>query len=204
MLVSKGTRPSAPEADRLRNDIKLLQLRTPRKLAQAQVIALAPIDLGDAYPTAQILAQSFARSGVKTLLVDADFEAARETDMPGWREVLAGQEVDLQPLQDNLDLLPIGADHRVSCGTVGTAQLRATLSRLGADCDVILLACGSLTHAVSAELMLAESDFALATLTPNDHKRLIAARIKRFDNLPRQGGAVVFTAAKSNDPGLHG
>ena len=200
MLVTKDTAPSAPEMDRLRNNIKLLPLRTPRHDIKAQIIALAPIATGSATVSAQALGASFARSGLKTLVIDAGFGAASAT--LGWREALTGRDVQPQAVDDNLFHLPIGCDPHVTSGSIGTAQLRRTLAGLAAVHDVIVLGCGSLQQTVSTELVLGESDFALACLTPADAKATASTLIQRFDNLPRQGGAVLFTSAQSNDPGL--
>ena len=200
MLVTKNTTPSAPEMDRLRNTIKLLPLRAPRHDITAQIIALAPIAKGTATDSAQALGASFARSGLKTLVIDAGFGPASEA--AGWREALTGRDVQPQAVDDNLFHMPIGSDPHVTSGSIGTAQLRRTLARLAAVHDVIVLGCGSIEQTVSTELVLGESDFALACLTPADAKATLSALIQRFDTLPRQGGAVLFTRAQSNDPGL--
>ena len=52
------------------------------------------------------------------------------------------------------------------------------------------------------KLLMAGLTLALACLTPSDTKSAAFALIQRFDNLPRQGGAVLFTSAQDNDPGL--
>lgn len=200
MLVTKNTTPSAPEMDRLRNTIKLRPLRAPRHDITAQIIALAPIAKDTATDSAQALGASFARSGLKTLVIDSGFGVASKSD--GWREALVGRDVQPKAVGDNLFQMPNGRDPHVTCGTIGTAQLRRALAKLAAEHDVIVLGCGSLEQTVSTELVLGESDFALACLTPADAKATVSALIQRFDILPRQGGAVLFTSAQSNDPGL--
>ncbi len=66
----------------------------------------------------------------------------------------------------------------------------------------MIVLCGSLSESVSTELLLSVSDLALAEVRPKDRKAAIAAHIAKLDSLPRQGGVVAFTGAKSNDPGL--
>lgn len=203
MLVSKDALPQPAEMDRLRNAIKLLHLRAPRRTSGAQVIALAPIDGGSAQDLSQALGASFARAGLTTLVIDAAFRPVPSgTSAAGWREALAGQTVQPEPLGERLNGLPIGVEQSVTCGSVGTVALRAALAQLSADHDVIVIACGSLDQTVSSELILAESDFALACVSPTDRRTPVSALIQRFDNLPRQGGGVLFTSAQSNDPGL--
>jgi uncharacterized protein involved in exopolysaccharide biosynthesis len=203
MLVTRETRPVAYEMDRLRNAIKLLQLRAPRKTTGAQVISIAPVDGGNSIDLANGLGASFARVGMKTLVIDAALRPSLNSDKTaGWREALSGQTVAPLAVDDHLFALPAGHDQDVNCGSVGTGRLRAALGNMTPDYDVVVIACGSLNDSVSSELILSESDFALACVTPTDRKATVNALIPRFDNLPRQGGAVVFTAAQSNDPGL--
>lgn len=214
MLVSQQALPSAGQLDRLRNRVKLLQIRTPQPDRQAQIIALAPISFagmeghGGSIDMALGLGASFARSGLRTLVIDAAFGpeggpvADTMAQAQGWREALAGQQVAPTTISDNLALLPIGGDRSVSCGAMGAAQLRKALAPLTAPYDVVLIACGALHSAVSTELILAQSDFALACLGPSDSKTSVSTYLPRFDTLPRQGGGAVFTGAAPQDPGL--
>lgn len=203
MLVSQESSPTASEMDRLRNAIKLLNLRAPRKSTGAQIIALAPVDGGMTAPAMRALGESFARAGLNTLMIDSIFRADRlETEEKGWQEVLAGQCVEPQMIAENLRYLPVGNGAVGGCGALGVGRLRGALANLTTQADVILIACGALKHAVSAELLLAESDFALACLSPQDRKSAIATHLPRFDTLPRQGGGIVFCGARTDDPGL--
>jgi polysaccharide biosynthesis transport protein len=203
LLVSRRALPAGHELDRLRNTVKLLPLRMARSDRKTQVIALAPVDGASGTEMALDLGGSFARTGLKTLVIDAAFPA---TDLPsdsaGWRDALAGQSVLPLPVAGNLALLPIGQDMTITCGAIGTAQLRKVLADLSAGVDVVLIGCGGLDRAISTELILAESDFALALLTPADRKTSLAQMLPRFEDLPRQGGGVIFTHAAPNDPGL--
>ena len=189
--------------DRLRNTIKLLPLRVARSDRRTQLIALAPVDGASGTEMALGLGNSFARTGLKTLVIDAAFPAAElPSESAGWRDALAGQSVQPSVVADNLALLPIGQDMAVTCSAIGTAQLRAVLADLSAAFDVVLIGCGGLDRAISTELILAECNFALTLLIPADRTASLAQRLHRFEDLPRQGGAVIFTHAAPNDPGL--
>ena len=202
-VVSQDTVLPWPETDRLRNEIKLSQLRAPRAAGRGQIIALSRPAGGSAAAAARGIAESFARAGLQTLLIEADLGATPGA-APGLREILLGGSVTPTEIGPHLAYLPGGRDTAMSCGAVGVPMLRTALTKLAAKQDVVILSCGSLKTSVSAELFLSEADFALAEVSPDDDLRSVQARLARFDNLPRQGGAVLFTAARSGDPGLNG
>ena len=203
ILVSRQSVPAGREMDRLRNTVKLMPMRTMRADRKAQIIAIAPICGTTGTDLALGLAASFARTGLKALIIDAAFPVANTAcENMGWRDALAGKSVQPQVVDGDLSILPIGQDTSVTCGSIGTVQLRKALAELTAGFDVVVIGCGGMDRAISSELILAEADYTLACLSPDDRKSCIARTIHRFEDLPRQGGAVVFTGAAANDPGL--
>lgn len=193
---------TAGQADQLRNAIKLRHLRSPRPAGGAQVIAVLRPETGSVAPNALALAESFARSGLKTLLVEADLTLAPTGATAGWREALLGKAVQPAAVQPRLWRLGAGADADLDSGAVGVLALRQALLALRDGHDVVVLSCGGLAADLSCQLLLAESDLALAELHPDDRRAGLLARLAQLDNLPRQGGGLFMVAARPDDPGF--
>ena len=212
LRVSPRRHPGATEPDRLRNALQLLPLRMPHTAGKARVITFTRLDRGAPAAGALALAHSFAKAGTRVLLVDADLGRATPgtgisrmlglEGASGWRELLLGQSVALVPLADGLSVLPIGFDPRLTDASAGIGAVRKALATLTADHDLILICTQSPGDSLMTELLLSASDLGLAEVCPADRKAAIAAHVLRLDNLPRQGGGLVFTQAKTGDPGL--
>jgi uncharacterized protein involved in exopolysaccharide biosynthesis len=208
LRVVPRRRPAASEPDRLRNALQLLPLRHPQPPGKTRVVTFARLDQGAPAADALELARSFVRAGTRVLLIDTDLSeqgittSLDLTDRPGWREALLGQKPAPVAMADGLSVLPAGLDPRLTDTSAGIGAIRRTLADLSTDQDLILICAQSPANSLMTELLLSASDLGLADVQPTDRKASIAAHILRLDNLPRQGGALVFTHASAGDPGL--
>ena len=208
LRVTPRKNPPPCEADRLRNALQLHPLRQPHPPAQARIITFTVLD-GPAPALAALdLAQSFAKSGTRVLLIDADLgESAlsRRLDLaaaPGWRDLLQGQSPEPVAAGEGLWVLPAGQDLRQTDTGTGIGAIRKALAHAGEGHDLVLICAPGPAASAMAELLLSASDLGLAELRPHHRKAAVAAHILRLDTLPRQGGGVVFTQAHPEDPGL--
>lgn len=208
LRVSPHRNPSPCEPDRLRNALQLHPLRQPHPAGQARIITFTALDGPAPTKAALDLAHSFAQSGTRVLLIDADLaasELSHRLDLvarPGWRDILQGQAADPVVLTANLSVLPAGQDPRQTDTGTGIGAIRRALARLAEGHDLVLISAPGPAISAMAELLLSASDLGLAEVCPNHRKAAVAAHILRLDTLPRQGGGVVFTHAHAEDPGL--
>ncbi len=105
------------------------------------------------------LGWSYAESGYRTLLIDADFVGRAMTHqfghlkMPGLREVIRNTQVDDQIIElghPNLSLLPVGFDRRVTAANLSSRMFGRVLEMIRDDYDVILVDTGPLTASIEA------------------------------------------------------
>ncbi|QYZ69217.1 hypothetical protein [Neotabrizicola shimadae] len=194
--------------DRLRNALQLLPLRVPQSPGAARLIAVTRPAPGARGELAMALAESFARSGSRVLLVDGHPEGSGPSasctapGTEGWRECLAGRKVAPVRLPSGLDILPSGAQSSLSAGRIGVQALRSSLAALAESRDVVLIAIPSPRECLTSELVLSVVDLGLVELRPQDRKADLESLAPRLDRLPRQGGAAVLTHARRNDPAL--
>jgi hypothetical protein len=208
LRVTPRKAPSPSEADRLRNALQLHPLRQPHPPSQARIITFTSLDGPAPREAALNLAHSFAQSGTRVLLIDADLALSglsHSLDLgqtPGWRDVLQGQTADPVVLTASLSVLPCGQDPQQTDTSTGIGAIRKALARISEGQDLVLICAPGPGASAMAELLLSASDLGLAEVRPNPRKAAVAAHILRLDTLPRQGGGVVFTHAHAGDPGL--
>jgi len=201
--VSDADDANPHAADLLRNELQLQKLRMPRLVGKAPVIAVTKAGEGDTTDLAHSLAESFARSRMKTLFIDADIVKQQvETSMPGWRDTLLGETPKPQANTDIDGLWTLtggtpGAleDHMVSAPMVRTAIKDASQSF-----DVVIVSAGSLKDRLSAQLILSSADVGVLALAPSDARADVFAQIDRLDELPRNGSVAVMRHALRGDP----
>lgn len=208
LRVVPRRKPAASESDRLRNALQLHPLRQPMQAGAARIITFTRLDGPAPASAALALAHSFAAAGTRVLLVDADLTGAgpgRDLGLntaAGWRELLLGGAPAAHPLAAGLHILPAGLDPRQTDTSAGIGAIRRALADLAKEQDLILICTPGPNASLMTELLLSASDLGLAEVSPKDRKTTIAAHVFRLDSLPRQGGGLVFTQARSGDPGL--
>jgi Mrp family chromosome partitioning ATPase len=204
--TQKNPERNRREIDRVRNALKLLPARVPAVVGRGRVIAVTSLDGGSPEAVARDLANSFARARMRTLLVQADGSTAGAGDAaaPGWADALHGLPAVPQTAGDIgcADLLPAG-DPALSLDTdIGINAIRRVLGNLAQSYEVVIVNSGALADNLSADLILSASDFALAEVRVGQNRARVLDRIGNLDTLPRNGGAVIVTGARRNDPGL--
>ena len=143
---------------------------------------------------------------MRTVLVQADGSTTAPFDpsVPGWSDALHGLPVIPQTAGDIgcADVLPAGDPARGHDTDTGINAIRRVLGPLAQSYEVVIVNAGGLSDNLAAELILSASDFALAEVVPGQNQARVQSRIGSLDTLPRNGGAVVVTGARRDDPGL--
>jgi Mrp family chromosome partitioning ATPase len=192
-------------ADLLRNELQLQNLRRPRLVGNAPVIAVTRSNSGDTEPLARALAESFARSRMRTLFINADLGIkSTETAAPSWRDVLSGQTVGPVQSQDTANLweLSSGSEGTLDDRSVSAPMMRAAIENTAKSFDVVILSAGCLKERLSAKLILSNSDIGIFSISPTDLKTDVFPHIDELDTLPRHGSVAVMRNARRNDPWL--
>jgi uncharacterized protein involved in exopolysaccharide biosynthesis len=194
-------------ADRLRNEIQLRPLRAPRLAHRAPMIAVVRPPSGRSDALARALAESYARTRMRTLLIDADLGPRPEGDDvsgPGLREVLAGTAAGAVPRETEGGYfeVPAGRDETIRDETVGAPALRLALDRLAEGFDVVVVSGGSLEDRLMSRFVLAASDIAVAEVRPSDARAAVTGQADRLNGLPRHGAVAVLRDALPQDPWL--
>ncbi|MEL6584343.1 MAG: hypothetical protein AAFQ36_10970 [Pseudomonadota bacterium] len=193
--------------DKLRNKIMLMPVRTPVPEGRGKILAVAQADRGSAASVSRTLAESFARARLSVLLVDADPINGQVSRLlgadtnNGWCQLVAGGRHSITQV-DGFELLPIGQRGKGEDSNHAAQAVRKSLGKLAANYDVVVVDAGSLEESVSAELVLSASDVGIGCISPNDRSEEALKNIPLLDSLPRNGGALVMTKARKNDPGL--
>ncbi len=187
--ADRPDQPSAPLAVAYREAVqrvasRLLTDSQDRGARRGRVVGLTSAFPGDGKTTlALALARQFARSGRRTLLIDADLRRrsldtllAVPPDQPGLVQVLIGQcrVIDralLSETASGLRILPAGGSPESPQDLLGSPQARILLGALRELCDVVV---------VDLPPVLAVSD-ALAVARALDEALLVV----RWDRTPR-------------------
>jgi uncharacterized protein involved in exopolysaccharide biosynthesis len=192
-------------ADLLRNELQLQSLRRPRLVGKPPVIAITRAASGDTTEFAQALAQSFARSRMKTLFVEADLEGrTADTVEMGWSNLLSGSSVKPRNSGGANDCFEIGvgSDRTLNDHMVSATMVRAAFERISEGFDVLVVSAGSLHDRLSAQFILSNSEVAVLAVKPADARVSVASQIDRLDSLPRNGSVAVMRSALAGDPWL--
>jgi uncharacterized protein involved in exopolysaccharide biosynthesis/Mrp family chromosome partitioning ATPase len=203
--VSDAGDSDAHAADSLRNELQLHSLRKPRLVGKAPVIAVTRAVEGDTTDFARSLAESFARSRMKTLFIDADIgkTPGEEQDL-GWRELLAGDtaHAKLSDETEGLWELTAGTEGLLDDRMVSANMIRSSIATASQSFDVVIMSTGSLQDRLSAQLILSNSDVGVLVVTPSDARSSVLGQVERLDTLPRNGSIAVMRNALRGDPWL--
>ena len=201
--VSDADEADGYAADLLRNELQLQNLRKPRLVGKAPVIAVTRACNGETTDLARSLAESFARARMKTLFVDADLgNLDEEVSATGWQNVLLGQasEPRANAQTDGLWELPEGTPGTLEDRMVSAPMVRTAIEQASQSFDVVIVSAGSLKDRLSAQLILSNSDVGVLAMTPSDSRADVFAQIDRLDELPRNGSVAVMRNALRGDP----
>jgi Mrp family chromosome partitioning ATPase len=192
-------------SDLLRNELQLQNLRKPRLVGKAPVIAITRADMGNTTEFAHALAQSFARSRMKTLFIEADIlgHESEETDA-GWSDLLSGAVVNPREVEDASHLFEIGVgkDHTLQDRAVSAPMMRTAMEQISKGFDIVVVSAGSLQDRLSTQFVLSNSEVTVLAVKPSDARVKIISQIDRLDSLPRNGSVAVLRSALAGDPWL--
>jgi capsular exopolysaccharide synthesis family protein len=115
---------------------------------------------GDGKTTLAVsLGWSYAESGYKTLLIDADFVGRAMTHQfgrlrePGFREVIRNGRINDEIIElghPNLNLLGVGFDRRVSAANLSPRLFGRVIEAVRAEFDIIIVDSGPMTASIEA------------------------------------------------------
>ena len=156
--------------------------------------------------TAANLAVTFAQQGMRVLIVDCDLRRARLHKLfraprePGLTQLMLGQANQQQVIQstmvDNLWFMPAGAHPPNPSELLGGAQMRATLTKLGREFDILILDTPPVHAAADALILGSQSDGVILVLRAGHTERHVA--LDAVQRLAAVGVRVV--GAVLNDP----
>jgi len=197
--------------DRLRNTIQLLPGSGHDFQRHARVVGITGVEEGCGTTTLTlVLAESFADSGLKTLVVDADliagdltqrFEAGEDE---GWRELLSGvgRTVTTKTLRHGLDLLPAGCAPGVQDMGVSLPRLRQALAKVADAHDVIVLDLGAFRTHLAAGLVTSQADLTVVVSRPGESLGQLRRLLGSLDRIAPGSTCQVFNFATRGDPEL--
>jgi Mrp family chromosome partitioning ATPase len=129
---------------------------------------------GDGKTTLAVsLGWSYAESGYKTLLLDADFIGRAMSHQfghlrdPGLREIIRNGEVsdEIHELgHPNLSLLSVGFDRRISAANLSPRLMSRVLDAVRDDYDLVIIDSGPITASIEAIPVASASDGVVLTL----------------------------------------
>jgi capsular exopolysaccharide synthesis family protein len=115
---------------------------------------------GDGKTTLAVsLGWSYAESGYKTLLIDADFVGRAMTHQfgrlrePGFREVIRNGGINGEIIElghPNLNLLGVGFDRRVSAANLSPKLFSRVIDAVRSDFDIVIVDSGPITASIEA------------------------------------------------------
>lgn len=192
-------------ADLLRNELQLHPLRKPRLVGKAPVIAVTRAGSGPTIELARALAESYARAGMSTLIIEADIaETSQSASANRWRSFLSGDFADIDVVKGEAGVweLPDGPKNNLNDTTISAPMVREAIGVLARSVDIVMVSAGSLNDRLSSQFALSASDVGVLAMVPSDPKDLVFAQIDRLDGLPRHGGVAVMRNALPGDPWL--
>ncbi|MEE2895062.1 MAG: AAA family ATPase [Planctomycetota bacterium] len=129
---------------------------------------------GDGKTTLAVsLGWSYAESGYKTLLIDADFIGRAMSHQfgylksPGLREIVRNGKVDSEIHElghPNLCLLPVGFDRRITAANLSPRLMSRVLESIRDDYDLIIIDTGPMTASIEAIPVATAADGVILTL----------------------------------------
>jgi capsular exopolysaccharide synthesis family protein len=185
------------------------RIESRRAPDKGYVIMVSSPFQGDGKTTLAVsLGWSYAESGYKVLLIDADFVGRSMTHQfgrlrsPGLREIIrAGRiEEEIVPLgHPNLNLLGVGIDRRVSAANLSPRIFRKVLDAVRDDYDIIVVDSGPITASIEALPIASSVDGAILTLRRGRSRSRLAECRKDLKSVGTDYLGVVLNYAGRSD-----
>jgi Mrp family chromosome partitioning ATPase len=199
---------SLPSADisahKIRNAIQLTNLEPLQAERRARIMSVVAdstdVECGE---IASRLGRSFSDSGLKTLLVNADIGLAsvsNSDDSHGWRELLKGDSHTVKELQPGFDYLNAGDPFCHRDENVSLNGVRAAISSLASEYDVIIFNIGVFGSTLSASLINTETDLSVLVTKPGSALASVRRAAYELNRSSQSRTRLVLSGIFPNDP----
>ena len=189
------------------------QIRTMLQLnamhEQATAFAITSASSGDGKTSLSLaLGLSFAASGSRTLLIDADLVGGGltsrlgNTSAAGIIDALAGVGLEecVQPTDvADLSLLPIGGAQAHHAGSFSPPAVRKLLSEIRKHYEVIIIDTGPVMGSIEATPICASVDGVVLTVARGQSRPLVERAITHLQSIGARVAGVVFNRAQHKD-----
>lgn len=155
------------------------------------------------------LAKSFAATGRRTLLIDADMIGQRLTaefgmlGRAGFADAVTARALDLPSVHEtpvrDLHLMPCGRTDRVEPEEISANRAGDMLATLQADFHAIVIDTGPVLGSLEAQAVAAVADEVMLVVTRGREVRNVKMAIDRLHRLGARKIGVVFNRATRND-----
>jgi Mrp family chromosome partitioning ATPase/uncharacterized protein involved in exopolysaccharide biosynthesis len=151
------------------------------------------------------LGLSFAASGSRTLLIDADLvgrgltRGLRADGLPGFREALETGQLSVRSRPDGLSVLTAGDASANDACKVSTAALRRLLNEARRHFDTILIDSGPILGSVEASVVSREVDGVIFAIARGQDPSVVSRSLRHFEYVGARVIGAVFNRAKVTD-----
>lgn len=187
----------------------LLQIGVPPREEGGCVYAITGAAAGSGKTSlSTALGLSFAASGSRTLMIDADIIAAGLTrrfankSAIGLLDACAGTDLRQCVTEtgiDNLDILSIGAAQPHQAGVMSPEALRHLIERAREVYDVVLVDTGPVLGSLEASSAAVAADSTVLVCSRGDQKTLTHKSLEHLESLNARIAGVVFNHALDED-----
>lgn len=154
------------------------------------------------------LGASFATTGRKTLIIDADVMRSGLTtelhmeNLPGLCEAIGpvnnGGEIH-ETNNENLWALPVGMVSSFDPRNISREKLQTLIEAIRQRFDVIIFDTGSVLNSLEASLVSSVSDRVIMTVACNQHSEQVKASLERLRRIGAECTGLVFNMAPASD-----
>lgn len=186
----------------------MLQMQVVEGAGGARVITITSASAGDGKTSLTLaLGMSFAVSGQRTLLLDADLVGrglTRELRLdraPGLCQAIGAQRLNGEAQTssvENLWTLPAGLPD-VEAKHLSHAGMARILETLRKEYDIVLIDTGPILGSLEANLVAALSDGVVLAVSRGQSHKFVAACLDRLNRMGARVAGLVFNRAESRD-----
>ncbi len=210
-VLPKGTIGSPELLGEIAHQLRtVVELRTRRENRPARVQAISSSTVEEGKSTVAIaLAASYAATGQRTLLVDADTAGASISHRFGLNDASRGFVEAIRSPDDeipsvasgvpDLDVLPIGGTNRDRLPACSLSSAEAFFDRLGREYDRVIVDTGVLAGSSEAALSCQAANAVLFVVRRGQSRAELIAALDRFGELGLGCDGLIFNRAERQD-----
>lgn len=188
----------------------VVELRTRQSGQPARVQAISSATVEEGKSTVAIaLATSYAATGQRTLLVDADTAGGSISHLfglgdasRGFIETIRSPEGEIPSVASgvpDLDVLPVGGSNRDRLPACSLSRAEAFFERLGREYDRVIVDTGVLAGSSEAALSCQAADAVLFVVRRGQSRSELVAALDRFAELGLGCDGLIFNRAERQD-----